>query len=156
MLNTDQTDLLFAAIKAKKLPAISAAIALGAVLNSENINSHSPIEAAIISGSAGAVSILLAAGCVIRNPGLALHYAVEVGSFAILQKVLDNISPKALAEIKNTYTPLMHAVKLGRLNMCRLLLASGAIASPNKGGHGPVNFVFSKKFSVPVKRILGC
>jgi ankyrin repeat protein len=120
------TDLLFAAIAAKDISAIKASIAAGADLHSEKTNGI-PLTTMADTNfgvSAQIYSILLQAGCQTVTVA-ALHKAVETMDIDILRQILDIVPAGENLEDEETYTPLMSAARIGRPDMCRLLIERG-------------------------------
>jgi ankyrin repeat protein len=122
------TARLFTAIQFSDSPAINEAIKDGADLHSENLAiQKTPLEVALSVGVLGVAVILMKAGCTVRNEHKALHYAVEGGNAEILELILDSIPQDSCTKSGDReYTPLIHAARLGRLDMCRLLISRGS------------------------------
>jgi ankyrin repeat protein len=150
------TDLLFAAIDANNLPEIKAAITAGADLYSEAaLGSHTPLEAALVSGKTAAAALLFSAGTPVRVTTRALYYAVGSGDLEILSQVLVAASPEDYAGLDGTLTPLMLAARFGRLDMCQLLIKHGV--SPKTSVHGRrglLDYALSEKDMRPSASIL--
>jgi ankyrin repeat protein len=142
------TDLLFAAIKARDLPAVKTAISLGADLHSRSgqvlRTPRTPLDEAVYAGSLEVLSLLIDAGCRPSRSNKTLHYAIESGSLPIFRKILDIAPSKAyIVGTKNSYTHLVHAVQLSDIKMCSMLIERGA--NPkfcDKDGKGLLYYVF--------------
>nr|XP_031857790.1 uncharacterized protein CI109_006812 [Kwoniella shandongensis]KAA5524862.1 hypothetical protein CI109_006812 [Kwoniella shandongensis] len=91
----------------------------------DNINGRSPLHAACIAGSLPLVQL-----CVQRNPGLLekpdaydrrpLHYAAMHGHAPIVSFLLHSADPSATD--MDGYTPLMHAITQGHLEVVRMFV----------------------------------
>lgn len=100
-----------------------------AKVNMRNRAGDSPIMSAALKGHLEIVKMLHAAGAEIDGPGwTALHYAAYGGHNAVCQFLLDNRADID-ARSPNGMTPLMMAVREGRLDTVKLLVWE--IADPN-------------------------
>jgi ankyrin repeat protein len=154
--STPPTSRLFTAVQFNDLPGINGAIKDGADLHSEDAAiQKTPLEVALSVGVLRTVVRLMNAGCVIRHESTALQFAVDGGNYEIFKYILDSLPSEACKPPRlAAYTPLAHAAKAGRLDMCRLLVARGAVLVNVDGGRSIISDVLSKNATRSINSII--